>query len=81
MFKKADNSLRPFSQFAGTCRSETIFVANSLRVHTTMTLSATQIGKIPLRSKKYSETISEYSPQSVNGMERNKEAGKVKVFQ
>ena len=46
-----------------------------------MMISATQIETIPLRSKKWSETTSEYFPQSVNNMKRNKEAREVKVFQ
>ena len=72
---------RPCSHFADTCSPETIFIADRLGVHTAMMLFATQIGKIPLRSKKWSEMISEYFPQSVNSMKRNKELGKVKLFQ
>ena len=66
------------SYFVYTCRSETSFVADTLWVHTAMMLSATQIGKTPLRSKKWSKAISEYFPQSVNIIKRNKETGKVK---
>ena len=51
---------------------------DTLRVHTA---ASTQIGTIPIRSKKWCETISEYFPQSVNNMKRNKEVRKVKVFQ
>ena len=72
---------RPCSHFADTCGSETIFVADRFRVHANMMLSATQTGTIPLRSKKWSETISEYFPQNVNNMKRNKKARKVKAFQ
>ena len=73
-------SFRTCSHFADTCVSETIFVANRLRVQIAIMLSATQIGTIPLRSKKWSETILEYFPHSVNNMKRNKEARKVKFF-
>ena len=39
----------------GTCRSEKIFVANRLRVHTALVLSATKIGTIPNPQKKLSD--------------------------
>ena len=67
--------LRPCSHFADTYRSETIFVADTLRVHTNMMLSATQISAIPLHSKKWSQAISEYYLKSVNNMKKNKEVG------
>ena len=60
---------RPCSHFVDTCRSEMIFVVDTLRVRTAIMLSATQIGTIPFRSKR----VSEYFPQSLNNMERNKE--------
>ena len=63
-----------------------IFVAETLRVHTALMLSVTQIGTIPLRSKKWSEVISKYISQNVNNMKqgsgtRNKEVVQIKVFQ
>ena len=59
---------RPYSHFADRCGSETISVVDRLHVHTSMMLSGTQI-------------VSEYFPQSVTSMKRNKEARKVKFFQ
>ena len=50
---------RPCSHFANRCRSEMSFAADRLRVHTALMLSVTQIGAIPLCSKKWSLAISE----------------------
>ena len=69
-------SLTMFS-LCGTCRSEKIFVANRLRVHTALVLSATKIGTIPNPQKKLSRTISECISQSVNNIKQNKGAGKL----
>ena len=59
--------IRPYSHFADTCGSKTIFV-NRFLAHTAMMLSTTQF-------------VPEYFPQSVNSMKRNKEARKVNIFQ
>ena len=50
---------RPCSHFANRCRFEKIFAVDRLHVHTALMLSVTQIGAIPLCSKKRSIAISE----------------------
>lgn len=53
-----------------------IFVKDALFGNTVLVLSATPIGTITLRSKKWSRTISEGIFQSLNNMKWNKEARK-----
>ena len=65
----SSRTLRLCSHFADTCRSEIIFVADRLRVHTALMLSPTQI-----ETKELSKAISVFISQGKRG------SGKSKIY-